>query len=289
MTASTQRRGSTVLKRAFLDACALELRALKPGNVHDYADGHGMTVADFLLSAKRAAAPLCLPGCGIGERIRAAVAATRRAVGVNTNLGIVLLAAPLIAAAERAGAAGGLRAALSDALRALTREDAVAAYDAIRLANPGGLGRSEREDVAGAPSVTLREAMALAAGRDRVARQYVTDYADVFAVGVAGLADSAAAGISEDWAASRVYMSFLAAFPDSHVARKHGSAVAEEVRQAASSLAARLAAAAAPQRLIPELLAFDAALKERGINPGTSADLTVASLLARALERLTKP
>src|SRR5262249_56846408 len=128
-------------------------------------------------------------------------------------------------------------------------------------------GRSEREDVAGARSVTLREAMALAAGRDRVARQYVTDYADVFAVGVAGLADSAAAGISEDWATSRVYMSFLAAFPDSHVARKHGSAVAEEVRQAASSLAARLAAAAAPQRLIPELLAFDAVLKERGINP----------------------
>jgi triphosphoribosyl-dephospho-CoA synthase len=289
MRALARRRGSAALKRAFLEACALELRALKPGNVHDYAAGHGMTVANFLTSAKTAAAPLCRSAGGIGERIRAAVTATRRAVGVNTNLGIVLLAAPLIAAAERVDAAGGLRAALSEALRALSHEDAVAAYDAIRLANPGGLGRSEREDVAAVPSVTLREAMALAAGRDRIARQYVTDYEDVFAIGVAGLAASAAAGISEDWAASRVYMSFLAAVPDSHVARKFGSAVAEEVREAASPLAARLAAAAAPQRLMPELLAFDAALKQRGINPGTSADLAVASLLARALERLTAP
>jgi triphosphoribosyl-dephospho-CoA synthase len=36
------------------------------------------------------------------------------------------------------------------------------------------------------------------------------------------------------------------------------------------------------------LLAFDRALKERGINPGTSADLTVATLFAATLEDLNK-
>jgi hypothetical protein len=35
------------------------------------------------------------------------------------------------------------------------------------------------------------------------------------------------------------------------------------------------------------MLRLDAALKGEGINPGTSADLTVASLLAQRLERPT--
>ncbi len=41
-----------------------------------------------------------------------------------------------------------------------------------------------------------------------------------------------------------------------------------------------------PQALTPKLLAFDRSLKERGLNPGTSADLTVATLFAGALQAL---
>jgi triphosphoribosyl-dephospho-CoA synthase len=275
------------LRRAFRDACTLELRALKPGNVHDYAAGHGMSVGDFLESAEAAAEPLCRAGRAVGERIRDAAAATHAAVGCNTNLGILLLAAPLLAAAERAEP-GDLRGALRETLTALTIADAVAAYEAIRLASPGGLGRAESQDVAASPDVTLRAAMALAAGRDRIARQYVSDYEDVFAIGVAGLAAARRQGLSPDWAASRVYMTFLAAFPDSHVARKFGDAVADEVRLSAAPLAARIAEIDEPARLAPDLLAFDAALKGRGINPGTSADLTVASLLADALETIVR-
>jgi triphosphoribosyl-dephospho-CoA synthase len=285
VTSKPTNRRPVAIRDAFRAACALELRALKPGNVHDYAAGHGMSVADFSTSAAVAAPKLCRAGLSIGKRILGAVSATRRAVGVNTNLGIILLAAPLIAAAERAPPAG-LRLALSEILTALTQADAAAAYEAIRLANPGGLGRSDSEDVAAAPTVTLRQAMALAAERDRIARQYVSNYGDVFTIGVAGLASAEAAGAPAEWATSRIFMAFLAAFPDSHVVRKYGAAIAEEVRQAAAPLAARLTMAAAPERLMPELLAFDAALKRRQINPGTSADLTVASLLARACERI---
>jgi triphosphoribosyl-dephospho-CoA synthase len=244
-----------------------------------------MTVDDFLKSADAAAETLCRTGRAVGERIRDAAAATQAAVGCNTNLGILLLAAPLLAAAERA-MPGDLRGALRETLAALTLADAVAAYEAIRLANPGGLGRAESQDVSASPDVTLRAAMALAAGRDRIARQYVSDYEDVFAIGVTGLAAARRQGLQPDWAASRIYMAFLAAFPDSHVARKFGETIAEEVRVAAIPLAARIVASPAPAGLAPDLLAFDAALKARGINPGTSADLTVASLLADALETM---
>ena len=48
------------LRRAYLEACALELRALKPGNVHVHAAGHGMTAADFERSAAASVEPLGL-------------------------------------------------------------------------------------------------------------------------------------------------------------------------------------------------------------------------------------
>ena len=270
------------LRLAYVEACLIELRALKPGNVHLHAEGHGMTVADFTRSAHASAAPLTMPGAAIGERIRGAIVATRSAVGLNTNLGIVLLAAPLLAAAEEAQK--GLRDALAPVLARLSVADAVAAYDAIRLAAPAGLGQVGEQDAASLPTVDLRRAMGLAAERDSIARQYVTCFADVFDIGVARLRARSEADI--EWAAAHVYMEFLAARRDSHIARKHGEAVAERVRTEALHLRAALARHAGPDHLRGALLDFDRRLKADGLNPGTSADLTVASLLAFACENI---
>ena len=92
-------RRENAVRAAFERACLLELEALKPGNVHAYADGHGMTVSDFRTSARVASGAIAQVGIRVGERISAAVAATVDAVKCNTNLGIVLLAAPLVHAA----------------------------------------------------------------------------------------------------------------------------------------------------------------------------------------------
>jgi triphosphoribosyl-dephospho-CoA synthase len=270
-------RRSEALRRAYVDACLLELQALKPGNVHRHAAGHGMTVEHFARSALVSASPLATPGRPVGERIRNAIAATRDAVGCNTNLGIVLLAAPLMAAAEWAPF-GRLRAALEATLAGLTVADAAEAYEAIRIAAPAALGRAPEQDVASPPSVDLREAMMLASRRDRIARQYARGYRDVYEIGVARLRSARQADLSDERAAMLVYMDFLAAFPDTHLQRKHGAAVAEEVRREAAALVA------AGEYADAALLAFDGRLKEKGLNPGTSADLTVASLLALACE-----
>ena len=97
---------------AFVAACRDELDAPKPGNVHVFADGHRMTAADFVRSAQAAAGPLTASGARVGLRILRAVEATHAAVGTNTNLGIILLCAPLAAAAEHQPA--DLRGALAE-------------------------------------------------------------------------------------------------------------------------------------------------------------------------------
>lgn len=269
---------------AFRAACLDELEAPKPGNVHVFASGHRMTAAEFVRSAEAAAAPLAMPGARVGTRILGAVEATLTAVGTNTNLGIILLCAPLAMAAE--GRAADLRAALAQVLESLDIQDAEVAFRAIARAAPAGLGRVDRHDVAEVATVTLKAAMADASARDRIAHQYVSDFEDVFERGEPVLEAALARAAEPKWATLAVYLEFLSAFPDSHIARKHGIATAEDICRTASRYHQQMRSAENPAALLTDLLAWDALLKERGVNPGTSADLTVATLFAHRLRTI---
>ncbi len=222
---------------AYLEACLAELDAPKPGNVHRFAPGHRMEVKDFIRSAEASAAPIAAKGARIGIRVRAAVEATLSAVQQNTNLGIILLCAPLAAAAEAPDAA--LRPALARVLDGLDRADAQDVFSAIAVANPGGLGRAPRHDVNAPATATLREAMAEGADRDRIARQYVTTYEDIFSLGLPALATARRRQSDARWSTLAVYLTFLAAMPDTHIARKFGLGTAEAVRREAAGLARR--------------------------------------------------
>src|SRR5439155_13005186 len=120
------------------------------------------------------------PDTRVGRAILTAVVGTKAAVGQNTNLGIVLLLVPLM----RAGDAPDFRRAVGGVLAELDVADARDAFEAICLASPGGLGDSPEQDVREEPTVTLLEAMKMAADRDLIARQYANGYADVFDFGV---------------------------------------------------------------------------------------------------------
>jgi triphosphoribosyl-dephospho-CoA synthase len=281
-------RLEAAVARAYEDACVIEIRALKPGNVSVHAPGHDMTAEQFLASARATAPLMGRRGLTVGERILSAVEATWAEVGCNTNLGIVLLCAPLAQAALAPATGGPLRARLRPVLEGLTVADAELAYKAIRRAAPAGLGRSERHDVTSAPTVTLLEAMQTAAERDRVARQYATAYEDVFALGVPRLREARAgfdAGErnAAEWAATAAYLGFLSLFPDTHIARKCSAARAEEVRRRAEAVDDAFRSCRRPAEMTGRLLDLDRELKAEGMNPGTSADLTVASLLAARL------
>jgi triphosphoribosyl-dephospho-CoA synthase len=265
---------------AFRAACLAELSALKPGNVHVFAAGHGMETAQFEAAAAAAAPAIARGGASVGARVLAAVEASLAVAGCNTNLGIILLCAPLAVAAE---GGGPLRDQLVQVLDGLDRADAGNAFRAIAAASPGGLGASAEADVRAPASVTLREAMALAADRDAIARQYVTGYADLFTRGIPVLAgDPLERERIED-----AYLAFLATLPDSHIARKFGPEQAEVVRTEAVALRGGLSGLSPGERH-DALLAFDTSLKARGLNPGTSADLTVASIFAALIEQQAK-
>lgn len=272
---------ATVLAARFKAACIAELEAVKPGNVHALADGHGMTVQDFLRSAEAAAGVIAQPELSIGQRILQAIQATQAAVGCNTNLGIVLLCAPLIQTALQAG--GKItREYLQRTLAQLSVKDAEDAFAAIRLANPAGLGHSARHDVAMPADVTLLDAMREAAERDLIARQYANGYEQVYA-GRDYYRDLCARWERPAWATSALYLYFLTHFPDSHIARKYGTDLALNVQQEAAVHWQALASCDNPKTYLRPLLDFDRSLKERGINPGTSADMTVATLLTEGL------
>jgi triphosphoribosyl-dephospho-CoA synthase len=268
--------------QAFLDACLAELDALKPGNVHRHGDGHDMTVADFVLSAEAAAPAISRKGLTVGNRIRLASEATRRAVKQNTNLGIILLCAPLADAALGTGD-GDFKSRLRLTLQRLSIEDAREAYRAIRETAPGGLGEAPEHDVRSEPDVTLLEAMRAAEGRDRIAWNYTHDFADIFTLGLKWLAHAEERWESLPWAVARVYLGFLAHVPDTLIERKFGERAAARVREEARPIESGLTESASPEAMTGPLKAFDRSLKERGFNPGTSADLTVATLFAAGL------
>lgn len=274
---------------AFVWACLAELDAPKPGNVHAFAGGHRMTTGDFIRSAQAAAAPLSAAGARVGARILGAVEATFAAVGANTNLGIILLCAPLAAAAEADVEGAQLRAALEQILRGLDIEDAGLAFRGIVKAAPAGLGRSSRHDVFAPAKVSLLQAMAEAADRDRVARQYTTNFADIFELGLPLFDAARNAQVETKWATLAVFLGFLTAFPDTHIVRKLGAAKAAQVQREAGKFQSRLRAAENPAEILPALLAWDTTLKADGVNPGTSADLTVATLFAHRLRTVLPP
>jgi triphosphoribosyl-dephospho-CoA synthase len=258
-------------------ACLLEATARKPGNVHPFrgfADSHYL---DFGLSALAIGQALDRARLGgVGAAVLDAVKETRALVATNTNLGMVLLLAPLAAVPHEEP----LQAGVGRVLGLTTVEDARLVFEAIRLAQPGGLGSAPEQDVAREPDVTLRQAMSLAAGRDTVARQYVNGFAEVFGLALPGLLDSLAAGRCLETAIVSAHLTLLSGVPDTLIARKRGAEEAVEAsRRASEILAAGWPDRAGGVRLCDDL---DDWLRAVGNarNPGTTADLVAAALFA---------
>ena len=271
-------------------ACLLEVTAAKPGNVSPSASFADTSYLDFLASAAAVGRSLGSASRPLGEIILAAVRDTRRWVSANTNLGIILLFAPLARAATLCHAKAdaridvtALRRSLSAVLAESTVDDARATYEAIRLASPGGLGTADSQDVAAEPTVTLTDAMRLATDRDGIASEYATDFRATFDVGAVALRAARRARLDWNDAVVETYLTLLAAYPDSHIARRAGHARAGEVQRAARAvLDLGGVRSNAGRTAIAELNAN--LLDWRNLsNPGTTADTTAAAVFVTLL------
>jgi triphosphoribosyl-dephospho-CoA synthase len=288
------------IARAAQAACIIEASAPKVGNVnrrHDFSD---CLLEDFQLSAVAIGEPLGrVKAQGVGKTVLVAIRATHRVVPTNTNLGIVLLLAPLAMAWSRLETgkktAAGKKPSelrenwlreLTDVLTGLTEEDSRDVYAAIRLANPGGIGQAMEHDVnlETSPEITLLEAMRLASNRDLVAREYVNRFHTVFEVGIPVLEGVLKAGLSLPLAAAETHLFILSQCPDTLIARKGGTSLSQEVQVRAQMVWEKGGFRTEAGRV--QTTAFDVWLREDGhnLNPGATADLTAAILFVLFLE-----
>jgi triphosphoribosyl-dephospho-CoA synthase len=263
-------------------ACLLEVSAAKPGNVSPGRHFPDARYEDFLASAAAIGGPLAGAGTRpVGATVRLAIEATRNWVPSNTNLGLVLLLAPLARAAVLESPVDDsttLRNTLRRVLAETTVNDAIDVYAAIRLAAPGGLGRADSQDVASEPTMTLVEVMQLAVGWDGIAREYATGFDATFETGRPALCRALSDGLSWDDAVVETFLQLLAAAPDTHVVRRRGATVAEElVRQAQTAVTAGGVRSASGRLAIAKMddwLRAGPAVA----NPGTTADITAAAI-----------
>lgn len=268
---------NTGLANLIRRACRLEVLARKPGNVHPGASFADLTCDDFLASADAIAPVLARTSeIGVGAAVLAAVQATRAVAATNSNLGMVLLLAPLAAVPRELP----LRKGIGSTLETTSIDDARLVYRAIVLAAPGGLGRAAEQDVDEEPTLPLVDVMRLAAHRDRVAAQYAAGFSDVLNIGVPALLEWSRR--SGDWetAVIGLHLTLMARFPDTLIARKCGVAPANEsASRAAAVLRAGWPETNGGEAALGEL---DRWLREDGHrrNPGTTADLVAATLFA---------
>jgi triphosphoribosyl-dephospho-CoA synthase len=265
-------------------ACLLEVSAAKPGNitpVHEFADA---TYADMVRSAL-ALGPVFARRRArrrrVGELIADGVAATARVTRANTNLGIVLLFAPLVRAEATRPRNESLRSATERILGQLEVDDAAEAFAAIVRARPGGLGDASEHDVRAPARVGLREAMGAAAHRDSIASEYATGYSIVYDTGLPLLTEALGEGVPTLDAIVSLHLGLLVSHPDTLIERKAGASAARAVTATAREVRAGNLT----------LEEFDASLRgpDHRLNPGTTADLVAGTLLVALLTGVELP
>ncbi len=279
----------------------------KPGNVTRLQPGRDATVSHFLVSScalfptyleaamrgkRYVEGEGSLSNLGIGLLIRQGIEHTHNwGITTNTNLGIVLLTVPLVAAAAILETQHPtlhydpqkMSDLLSKIIKSSSSDDAINTIKAIQLANPGGLGKASKFDV-NQPSVEreIREAGTNLYGLfsscthiDLICKEYTTGFQIVLFETVPKLEKFLEHACFEN-AISLLFLYLLKQKIDSLITRKFGRLMAEEIRNKANEYF--------PSELTiellnnPKILQFDAELRKKGINPGTLADLVAATL-----------
>ncbi len=267
-------------------SCAMEVMCPKPGNVRPGASFADATVQDFMKSAAIVAPIIARAAVQpVGLTILQSVEATRATVGHNTNLGIILLLAPLAAVPPEISLIDGVETVLEH----LSVQDSIQVYEAIRLAEPAGLGTAEKQDLGSIPSVGLRECMNLAAGHDLIAMQYSNGFRQVLCEGMDWLQDAGQQLESQPDRILMVALKLLATYGDSLIARKCGSEMSEHVRGMAEKIILSGWPESSDSHL--QLQQFDEFLRADGHqrNPGTTADMIAAVLFAAQREGWLAP
>lgn len=275
----------------------------KPGNVHRTHDFEDMVFEDFLISGiaigntmKKAAERGLkyteeeeLHKIRLGELIKEAVLETNNWVENNTNLGIVMLLTPLSAAAGNVLDFKDLRDKFQELMLATTPQDAVDLYDAINIADAGGMGEREDLDVGSEKAkeellekgINMFQVLDISSPWDALAFELTHKMPVSFETGYPTFKElKKVQGINE--ATVQTFLTILASKPDTLISRKYDASVAERVKADAKVILEEGGMLTEEGRSL--LVKFDQDLRNKKYNPGTTADLTASSLMIALLE-----
>ena len=274
-------RTGVILKKQIKLACDTEMKSLKPGNVHQYSKSHDMNIKDFLKSSLIISECLTKNNLDLGKKILTSVNEIQDKIKKNTNLGIILMLSPIVTVVQKEGviSKGELLKKIKYLIKKQNIKNSIPIFKAIALTSPGGLGVSEKYDVNKLPKTSLYKAMEYSKKRDLIAKQYCNGFQDIFNTGVPAYKKFYNKWGKVNWALTGVYLTFLKKFNDSHIARNKGNKIATTVKKEAKKYYLFLKRNKNLTKIKKELLIFDKKLKSKEINPGTIADLTVATFL----------
>ena len=263
------------------------MESLKPGNVHKFSKTNDMSVKDFLKSSLIISTCLTKKKSNLGKKILNSVKEIQKKVKKNTNLGIILMLSPIVSVVLKEGMISKekLVKEIKILIKKQSIKDSIPIFKAISITSPGGLGFSKKYDVNKIPKINLYKAMEYSKKRDLIARQYCNGFEDIYNTGIPAYKKFYNKCGKVNWALTGVYLTFLKKFNDSHIVRNKGREIATNVRKEAQKYYFFLKRNKNLNKIKKKLLFFDKKLKSKRINPGTTADLTVATLF---FEKVTK-
>tara|TARA_B100000579_G_scaffold126324_1_gene101914 strand:+ start:1216 stop:2061 length:846 start_codon:yes stop_codon:yes gene_type:complete len=273
------------VKMAFEYACKLDVFSIKPGNVLLNHPAYGMTHKDFLQGSMACSDTICEPNLDIGEKIYQSVSSSMDVVGCNTNLGIILLCVPIVEAIYLNKDHTFEQDNLKKVIDNIDAKQTQKIYKAINIASAGGMGEKSEFDLKKSKKInfTFFEAMKYASSYDYIAFQYSTYFDNI----INNLAPCWRKYFkkmnSDENATTALFMEFISNNPDSLIARKHGVDKAIEVSDRFVDLSKEYNESENPNKLNNKLLLLDSELKIQGLNPGTTADVVVASIFLNRL------
>ncbi len=288
----------------------LEASAPKPGNVTRTSSFRSTRYEHYLASAiavypsfvkaaergvKVAEKEIKVNDIGIGRIVKGAIVNVNAwQHGGNTILGTIFLLIPISTAAgmalvnQKKFSISELRKNIKTIVESTTSFDAVAVYEAIKLASPNGLaGKAPVLDVNDPGSkreilrkgTTLYEIFKISASYDSIAKEWVENYPITFETGLPYFKQQLRKGDSLRNAIVHTFLKVLSTFPDTFIARKVGLEKAKEVSVKAGEVLKHGGLGQPLGR--KKLLAFDKMLRKstNQLNPGTTADI-IATVLA---------
>ena len=270
-----------LLKKKIKFACDTEIKSLKPGNVHQYSKSYDMDIKDFFKSSLIISKCLTKNNLDLGKKILTSVNEIQDKIKKNTNLGIILMLSPIATVVQKEGIISKeeLLKKIKSLIKKQNIKNSIPIFKAISLTSPGGLGFSKKYDVNEPSNTNLYKAMEFAKKKDLIARQYCNGFKDIYKIGIPAYKNFYNKWGKVDWALTGVYLTFLKKFNDSHIVRNKGNKIATSIKKEAKKYYFFLKNNKSLTKIKKKLLIFDKKLKSKRINPGTIADLTVATLL----------